>query len=243
MLTLRKLHALLGALPLTAFGFFHAWQVSGAVRDADTFADRVAVVGPRTTRIVVIGGVLVACLAAHAALSFILARRGEEMEPTSPLADPALRVAHHTFTLMTLAFVVWHVLEVGGALYTADLGIALQFDAMRQLAGVPWVVLISVLGLTAMAGFIAQAIPHFAATWELVASPLGVRLARSVGALCAALVFLYAANAFAYFARGEALFDLPGTSRPAAGEEAPPPAHALPASGGSGLRSGDGQGV
>jgi succinate dehydrogenase / fumarate reductase cytochrome b subunit len=219
----RKLFALSGVVPLGAFVAAHivttATGLGGQARFERTFTHRAWT----TAALFLLVLLPLAFHAGYGAYAAVALRP----EASLPRWQPALR---RVAAIGTLVFVVAHVIELPGRVWTGSLGTGSLFDVVSGHLSSTWhgVPLVAVLYLAG----IAATLTHFALELWVFFPAMGIGLAdgarRALGwGLVAAgsLLFVGAGNTVVFFATGQRLL---GPRPPAFVPDGPPPAPCSP---------------
>lgn len=212
---LRKLHSLIGVVPLGAFLVVHLWTNASALQGPAAHEAAMATSWGAPFRAFLIGLGLYLPLAFHALWGL---RRTLDSRPTRrPPAGSRHTgyVLQRATGLLLLVFIVVHVAELhllgeGGAEHPGD-----HFDRLCRLlsathGGIPWRAAFYLTGLAAAAYHLANGLRAFCSGWGITRSR---RAARRLGVLWAAvglLLFYVGASTVILFATGLRL--VPGTT-------------------------------
>lgn len=195
-MTLGRVQSLLGVVPLGSYLIWHLYDHWPALSGKEAWVTRAARHSSQ------LGPLLVLCsaLAVHVALAVLRARR--QNPPGDP---PPLRKVQLVTGLITVAFTVYHVLQVWSAGAGPHTSVRDPYDTLWQQAGRPLVLVMYLLGISAAWFHFAQGLSRLPFTWGAAATPLRVLWARLLAGAFGFVMWALMLQLLAHFALGRPL--------------------------------------
>jgi succinate dehydrogenase/fumarate reductase cytochrome b subunit len=203
---LRRLHSVLGVVPLGAFVVVHLSAMGRAMWGRGAFGPALADFTPR--RMLAEALVLGVPLLIHAGLGVSIAvhaRPNVARYPSSPNWRHVLVPLSGVVTLLFLVVHVWQTRVQLALGRTDSTSFHTDFAALLSstgFGGVPWWAIGYLLGVGAVAYHLASGVVGFASSFGLVRSLAGVKRLEIACAVCGAVLFLIGASTVVYFATG-----------------------------------------
>ncbi len=195
---LKRLHSLLGMIPIGLFLIEHLWANSMAVRGPGVFNDlaRRLAATPGLRQIEIFGVALP--LAFHLGLGILIATEEQPAEGRRHYASDVAYLAQRATGVFVAFFVIWHVWET--RLSPAVLaGNADLFALMERHLARPGTFALYLLGVVAAAAHLGNGLFAFAVRWGLAARPGPRRTAAWLGWVVFAVLALAGANSLLAF--------------------------------------------
>lgn len=199
----RRLLSLTGVLPLGAYVLFHLVETSAAGGGRRAFADRLTGDEGGVLALVLETVLILVPLALHGGLGLWFIARGRSKDPGG-YGSPALRAWQGGTGILLAAFLLFHLGDTWLAKVGGVDGSAL-YDHLRGTAGRPLYLVVYVVGITCLAFHLALGLGAFAVTWGIARTDGSRRVARRMGALLGAAVWLVSLNTLSHFAVGQPL--------------------------------------
>jgi succinate dehydrogenase / fumarate reductase cytochrome b subunit len=190
---IRRLHSLLGLVPLGAYLVFHLATNASILDGLETYqrrANQIHVLGETTVQFVGWTCILLPILL-HGLIGLLIVARGKRNLLSYPYADNFRYTLERGAGVVVFLFVLWHVFHMTGWIQTAwwtqhvarPLGGA-QFDpdhvitAVRAVRAAPWIVTVYIVGTLAAVYHLANGIWTAGITWGVWTSANAQRWAN-----------------------------------------------------------------
>jgi hypothetical protein len=205
---LARLHALVGSVPLLAWGLFHVWEQWAAFDGRLAWLARMRATSSGLGAVAEVAvGVLP--LALWAGLHVRARVLGERIPGAAREGDDALGLALGTVatvaTPAALLFLGWHVGWLWGARMLGAAPVEL-FDAMQRTLGLPWALVLHAFGLAAVAWHLAAALPDALEAGGVISSPEALRSARIVTLTVGLALFVLTVQLVGWLGTGAGTF-------------------------------------
>jgi succinate dehydrogenase / fumarate reductase cytochrome b subunit len=199
-----RLHALLGAVPLTGFLVFHTVETRTLVRGPRAFEATWS--GTSGAVAVVLEALLVVLpLVLHAALGVRQALRRIPEERCAAYGGRGFAWLQRATGVIALAFVLVHVSQTWLPTLRGATAVDVH-EGLRSTLGAPVYLAAYAVGITALCYHVAQGLAAAAVTLRIVDSEAGARAARLVGMSIAVFVWAVSLNSISHFAVGQSFF-------------------------------------
>ena len=168
----RKLHSLLGLVPVGAFLAFHLWENSMSRKGAAFFNEHVVLGIEETLNYKLLAeAALVGAILAHAIYGLVIWWQGRTNVGRYPYANNVRYLLQRISALIVFAFIIWHFWQtrVQAGLHPevhADL-----FSHMQQIYANPLNVVLYLIGITAATFHLAQGLWLAGITWGITTHP------------------------------------------------------------------------
>ena len=177
----RRLHSLLGLLPLSGYLAFHLFTNAAIIDGPKTYqhrSDQIHVLGPSTI-VLLEWGLIFLPILFHGLIGLLLITRGKRNVRSYPYLDNWRYTLQRLTGLIALLFIFWHVFELHGwfrwpwwiETVVRPLGGA-KFDpyaaplsAAAAIQRSPWIIAAYAVGVTAAVYHMANGLWTFGMTW------------------------------------------------------------------------------
>ncbi|MBM7096531.1 MULTISPECIES: succinate dehydrogenase cytochrome b558 subunit [Alteribacter] len=174
---LRKLHSLLGVIPVGIFLLVHLGVNYFSVRGEESYNQAVAFMEGLPMRYAMEIFVIFLPILFHAIYGLYIAFQARHNTGTYSYFRNWMFRLQRTTGVITLIFVAWHVWETRIA---AALGQEVNFDMMADIVANPVALIAYIIGITATTFHFANGLWSFAITWGITVSPRSQQISTYV---------------------------------------------------------------
>lgn len=173
----RKLHSLLGVIPVGAFLIVHLTVNYYATQGPEAYNTAAHVMENLPFRYFLEITLIFLPLIFHAVYGLYIAFQAKHNTSTYSYFRNWLFRLQRTTGVIVLIFVTWHVWETRIA---AALGAEVNFDMMAEVVSNPIALILYIIGITATTFHFANGLWSFAITWGITVSPRSQHIATYV---------------------------------------------------------------
>ncbi|WP_409302049.1 succinate dehydrogenase cytochrome b558 subunit [Peribacillus sp. SCS-155] len=192
----RRLHSLLGVIPVGVFLIQHLVVNSFALRGAESFNGAADFMGGLPFRILLETFIIFLPLLYHAVYGVYIAFTAKNNVGRYGYFRNWMFMLQRVTGIITFVFVIWHVWETR---VQAALGTHVDYNMMADILSNPFMVAFYIIGIVSTTFHFANGLWSFAVSWGLTISPRSQRISTYVTlVLFAALSVLGVSTIFAF---------------------------------------------
>ena len=169
----RRLHSLLGVLPIGLFLIFHLSVNFMATKGAETFNGAVQLIEFTPLKIVVECVIIYLPLIFHAIYGIYIAFTAKNNLGRFSFFRNWMFMLQRLTGIITLIFLVWHIWETR---VQAAFGATVDFDMMAEIFSNPFMIAFYIVGIVSAIFHFANGLWSFAVSWGLTVSPKSQRV-------------------------------------------------------------------
>ncbi|MFJ7637471.1 succinate dehydrogenase cytochrome b558 subunit [Peribacillus sp. NPDC097206] len=169
----RRLHSLLGVLPIGLFLIFHLSVNFMATKGAETFNGAVQLIEYTPLKIVVECVIIYLPLIFHAIYGIYIAFTAKNNLGRFSFFRNWMFMLQRLSGIITLIFLVWHIWETR---VQAAFGATVDFDMMAEIFSNPFMIAFYIVGIVSAIFHFANGLWSFAVSWGLTVSPKSQRV-------------------------------------------------------------------
>ncbi|MFJ7829043.1 succinate dehydrogenase cytochrome b558 subunit [Peribacillus sp. NPDC097264] len=169
----RRLHSLLGVLPIGLFLIFHLSVNFMATKGAETFNGAVHLIEFTPLKIVVECVIIYLPLIFHAIYGIYIAFTAKNNLGRFSFFRNWMFMLQRLSGIITLIFLVWHIWETR---VQAAFGATVDFDMMAEIFSNPFMIAFYIVGIVSAIFHFANGLWSFAVSWGLTVSPKSQRV-------------------------------------------------------------------
>ncbi|MGE7758983.1 succinate dehydrogenase cytochrome b558 subunit [Peribacillus sp. NPDC097895] len=169
----RRLHSLLGVIPIGLFLIFHLSVNFMATKGEETFNGAVHLIEFTPVKILVEWVVIYLPILFHAVYGIYIAFTAKNNLGRFGFFRNWMFMLQRLTGIITLIFLVWHIWETR---VQAALGATVDFDMMAEIFSSPFMVGFYIVGIISAIFHFANGLWSFAVSWGLTVSPRSQRI-------------------------------------------------------------------
>ena len=169
----RRLHSLLGVIPIGLFLIFHLSVNFMATKGAETFNGAVHLIEFTPLKIVVECVIIYLPLIFHAIYGIYIAFTAKNNLGRFSFFRNWMFMLQRLSGIITLIFLVWHIWETR---VQAAFGATVDFDMMAEIFSNPFMIAFYIVGIVSAIFHFANGLWSFAVSWGLTVSPKSQRV-------------------------------------------------------------------
>ncbi|MGE7120045.1 succinate dehydrogenase cytochrome b558 subunit [Peribacillus sp. NPDC046944] len=169
----RRLHSLLGVIPIGLFLIFHLSVNFMATKGAETFNGAVHLIEYTPLKIVVECVIIYLPLIFHAVYGIYIAFTAKNNLGRFSFFRNWMFMLQRLSGIITLIFLVWHIWETR---VQAAFGATVDFDMMAEIFSNPFMIAFYIVGIVSAIFHFANGLWSFAVSWGLTVSPKSQRV-------------------------------------------------------------------
>ncbi|MCM3673464.1 MULTISPECIES: succinate dehydrogenase cytochrome b558 subunit [Peribacillus] len=169
----RRLHSLLGVIPIGLFLIFHLSVNFMATKGEETFNGAVHLIEFTPVKILVEWVVIYLPILFHAVYGIYIAFTAKNNLGRFGFFRNWMFMLQRVTGIITLIFLVWHIWETR---VQAALGATVDFDMMAEIFSSPFMVAFYIVGIISAIFHFANGLWSFAVSWGLTVSPRSQRI-------------------------------------------------------------------
>lgn len=169
----RRLHSLLGVIPIGLFLIFHLSVNFMATKGAETFNGAVHLIEYTPVKLLVEWVVIYLPLIFHAVYGIYIAFTAKNNLGKYSYFRNWMFMLQRLSGIITLIFLVWHIWQTR---VQAALGETVDYDMMADIFSNPFMIVFYIIGILSAIFHFANGLWSFAVSWGLTVSPKSQRI-------------------------------------------------------------------
>ncbi|ASS95966.1 succinate dehydrogenase cytochrome b558 subunit [Peribacillus simplex] len=169
----RRLHSLLGVIPIGLFLIFHLSVNFMATKGEETFNGAVHLIEFTPVKILVEWVVIYLPILFHAVYGIYIAFTAKNNLGRFGFFRNWMFMLQRVTGIITLIFLVWHIWQTR---VQAALGATVDFDMMAEIFSSPFMLVFYIVGIISAIFHFANGLWSFAVSWGLTVSPRSQRI-------------------------------------------------------------------